>query len=164
MSENTTPDPPEISPPETSPKKTKRGRPCKRTPNRVSKILELAEQGKTNVEISKIVGVHPVTLSAWKKRDFDFYCAINEKKGQADKLVEASLFGRATGYDYTEEASTKDNGIVALQKHAPPDPTSMIFWLKNRQPKKWRDKVEVDGPPAVQMLVVAKGNEKKLLR
>lgn len=25
-------------------------------------------------------------------------------------------------------------------EHYPPDATSMIFWLKNRQPDKWRDK------------------------
>ena len=164
MSENTTPDPPEISPPETSPKKTKRGRPSLKTPDRVNKLLDLASKGMTDRQLSKTVGITPQCLNNWKKRDFEFFVSLNERKGQADKMVEASLLSRATGYDYTEEASTKDNGIVALQKHAPPDPTSMIFWLKNRQPKKWRDKVEVDGPPAVQMLVVAKGNEKKLLR
>jgi hypothetical protein len=24
-------------------------------------------------------------------------------------------------------------------EHMPPDPTSMIFWLKNRDPERWRD-------------------------
>ena len=31
-----------------------------------------------------------------------------------------------------------------VTKHYPPDPTAAIFWLKNRQPDTWRDKVEVD--------------------
>jgi hypothetical protein len=31
-----------------------------------------------------------------------------------------------------------------MVKHYPPDPTSMIFWLKNRQPQKWRDKHDLD--------------------
>jgi len=26
----------------------------------------------------------------------------------------------------------------------PPDPTSMIFYLKNRRPDRWRDKQEVE--------------------
>jgi hypothetical protein len=31
-------------------------------------------------------------------------------------------------------------GIV---EHYPPDTTACIFWLKNRQPQRWRDRVEV---------------------
>lgn len=31
---------------------------------------------------------------------------------------------------------------VPVKKIYPPDTTAAIFWLKNRQPKKWRDKVE----------------------
>jgi hypothetical protein len=31
-----------------------------------------------------------------------------------------------------------------LTKHYPPDTTAAIFWLKNRQPGKWRDKTIVD--------------------
>ena len=30
--------------------------------------------------------------------------------------------------------------VVPTVKHYPPDPISAIFWLKNRQRKKWRDK------------------------
>ena len=29
-------------------------------------------------------------------------------------------------------------------EHYPPDTTAAIFWLKNRQPGKWRDKKEVE--------------------
>lgn len=29
-------------------------------------------------------------------------------------------------------------------EHYPPDTTAAIFWLKNRQPAKWRDKKEVE--------------------
>jgi hypothetical protein len=39
-----------------------------------------------------------------------------------------------------------DNGgrweYAEYVRHYPPDPTSMIFWLKNRQPQDWRDKQE----------------------
>ena len=31
-----------------------------------------------------------------------------------------------------------------ITKHYPPDPTSMIFWLKNRRPDRWRDKQSID--------------------
>ena len=31
-------------------------------------------------------------------------------------------------------------------KYYPPDSTALIFWLKNRKPKDWRDKIEHSGP------------------
>jgi hypothetical protein len=34
--------------------------------------------------------------------------------------------------------------IVPYQEHYPPDTVAAIFWLKNRQKEKWRDKQEVD--------------------
>ena len=51
----------------------------------------------------------------------------------------------------------KDAPVFAdFIEHFPPDPTSMIFWLKNRQPDKWRDKRETgddegDAPPPVKI-------------
>jgi hypothetical protein len=32
--------------------------------------------------------------------------------------------------------------LVPYKEHYPPDTAAAIFWLKNRQKKKWRDKVE----------------------
>ena len=38
--------------------------------------------------------------------------------------------------------------MVDYVEHYPPDTTACIFWLKNRQPALWRDKVqqELSGP------------------
>ena len=33
---------------------------------------------------------------------------------------------------------------VETVEHYPPDTTAMIFWLKNRQPDRWRDRAEVE--------------------
>jgi hypothetical protein len=33
---------------------------------------------------------------------------------------------------------------VPYREHVPPDVTAAIFWLKNRQPEKWRDKSETE--------------------
>ena len=41
-----------------------------------------------------------------------------------------------------EQKITKDGLIVEIEKEIPPDTTAQIFWLKNRKPDKWRDKVE----------------------
>ncbi|MDE4014421.1 hypothetical protein Q7499_00930 [Glaesserella parasuis] len=58
-------------------------------------------------------------------------------------FVANSLYKRALGYEAPDiDIRVIENQIVEtpLIKHYPPDPTSAIFWLKNRQPDKWRDK------------------------
>ena len=56
------------------------------------------------------------------------------------------------GYE-AEETKTymKDDGngkktkhVEKVTKHLPSDATSMIFWLKNRQPERWNDRRQVE--------------------
>jgi hypothetical protein len=70
--------------------------------------------------------------------------SIKIDKNAADQLVEMSLYNRARGIALPEEKVVwnKDTGkheVITITKHYPPDPTAMIFWLKNRQPEDWRD-------------------------
>lgn len=65
----------------------------------------------------------------------------------ADDLVEASLFSRAVGYSHPDEKLYLiDNKIERAKttKHYAPDTTAAIFWLKNRQPDKWRENYQFD--------------------
>jgi hypothetical protein len=39
-------------------------------------------------------------------------------------------------------ANAKTPVYAPFVERYPPDATSMIFWLKNRQPEKWRDRRE----------------------
>ena len=57
----------------------------------------------------------------------------------------SKLFHRATGYEHPEDDIKSVNGEIVITptvKHYPPDTTAAIFWLKNRRPDLWRDKVE----------------------
>lgn len=66
---------------------------------------------------------------------------------EADAVIAQKLFHRAKGYEHPEDKIFNDSGkplVVPTVKHYPPDTTAAIFWLKNRQPKKWRDKQEID--------------------
>lgn len=57
---------------------------------------------------------------------------------------------RALGYDFEEittEIQELPGGgqrkhIRKVTKHVPPETAAGIFWLKNRRPDKWRDKIE----------------------
>jgi hypothetical protein len=61
--------------------------------------------------------------------------------------VERSLFARANGYEHDEvDIRVIQNEIVQtpIRKFYPPDTTAAIFWLKNRNPAQWREKVEME--------------------
>ena len=56
-------------------------------------------------------------------------------------MVENALLKAALGYEYDEVKETV-NGTETTTKYAQPNTTALIFWLKNRKPKEWRDKQE----------------------
>lgn len=129
-----------------------KGRPTKYSPQIVELAVDMAKRGKTDVEIANIIGICPRTLDYWKGRYADFLRSLKDAKDQADELVKASLFRRATGYYHEEEKLFYDAklGYVHREtviKHYPPDTSAAIFWLKNRQPKEWRDSQVIQTEP-----------------
>lgn len=109
--------------------------------------MSLAREGKTDKEIARAIGVTERTLNYWKVNNADFFQALRENKSVADQLVIASLFQRACGYSHVAVKMfyDKDRGKVIKEKyieHYPPDPTCMIFWLKNRDSENWKDNPE----------------------
>ncbi len=122
-------------------------RPTKYNENIRDRILELAEQGATDEQIGKDIGVSHHTIKTWKGKHPEFRTALKEAKDVPDELVEVTLFQRACGYTCEEVKVFHYQGEVitkTVEKHYAPDPTSMIFWLKNRRPERWRDKREVE--------------------
>lgn len=127
--------------------KKKVGRPTIKTPEMVSKILELAKKGKTKSQIAEIVGINLSTMTYWLQQDFQFFTALNEHKQYADELVEASLFRKALGFTqtYKTEKPTKDGSVIVEEtQYIPPSDTAMIFWLKNRKRNQWTDTQNVN--------------------
>ena len=123
------------------------GRPSKYEMLNIPLIQKLAKYGHTDVEICDIIGINNDTLCVYKKKYPVFSEVIKESKAVADEKVIKSLFERATGYEHKEDAIFQFQGapvIVPTVKHYPPDATSAIFWLKNRMPKDWRDRQEIE--------------------
>lgn len=99
--------------------------------------------GATDAQLAEFFDVHEATINKWKIDYPSFYESIKRGKAIADTRVAQALFHRATGYQHPEVDIKVIDGTVVqteLTKHYPPDATSMIFWLKNRQPAMWRDK------------------------
>ena len=87
------------------------------------------------------------TLNLWKQEHPEFSESLKGGKATADAEVAEKLFRRATGYEHPEDDIRAVNGEIVITptiKHYPPDTTAAIFWLKNRQPQRWRDKVEME--------------------
>lgn len=81
--------------------------------------------------------------------------SLKENKDNADTTVAARLYQRALGHSHPAvkiyaDPKTGDEIQVPYTQRYPPDTTACIFWIRNRQPVVWRDKVEstttVQGP------------------
>lgn len=116
-----------------------------------TQAFKLVLLGAKDTELASFFGVRESTLNNWKKRYPSFLESLKAGKEQADATVSQSLYKRANGYSHEEtvfhvvsDGSGMGSSLVATKttKHYPPDTTAAIFWLKNRRPDLWRDKVE----------------------
>jgi len=95
------------------------GRPSKYDSIDLGQVEKLAGLGLIDTEIAMVLGIATSTLNEYKKNP-EFSESIKRGKLIADKEVIESLYKRAVRGDTT----------------------AIIFWLKNRQPDKWRDRQE----------------------
>lgn len=119
------------------------GRPTKYRIEYNEQAYKLCLLGHTDEELADFFEVHVSTIHQWKLDYPDFSDSIKKGKEIADAEVSKSLYHRALGYSHPDVDIKAVNGEIVetpVMKHYPPDATSAIFWLKNRQPKKWRDK------------------------
>lgn len=117
-----------------------------------------ARDGLTDEQIARNIGVSERTFTRWKETLPAIVTALKKGKAPADIIVENSLYKSATGYYVTIKKPMKiktkkqlaGKGTIEEERveyydeeiYIPPNPTSQIFWLKNRRPDKWRDKPE----------------------
>lgn len=100
------------------------------------KILLLqgwARNGLTNEQIASNMDIVVSTLWEWRKKSPKISNALKIGKDEADIQVENALYKAAI------EGNT----------------TAMIFWLKNRRSKEWRDKIqqEITTESAVKLVI-----------
>lgn len=135
------------------------GRPTKLSPAMIEQYVELARQGATEQEIADKLGVCRDTIYQWARDSEQFSYARKEARDEANDHVEAALFKMATGLKHcvVKPMEVKDGDgvshieLVEYEERLPPNPTSMIFWLKNRRPDRWRDKQEVEVDSTVEI-------------
>ena len=127
-------------------------------------ICQLGLFGHTNKEIALIFGVSESTLARRLREQHieaeatgaeSVLTALKKARDCADAEVVHALYNRATGFRLGDT-------------YYPPDTTAAIFWLKNRQPGKWRDRtetrLEVEKAPPVLNIVIESGPKNGLPR
>ena len=130
----------------------KMGRPSKFDGINLEQVKKLVLRGWTDAQMAEFFDVAESNWHDWKQKHPEFRESLKDWKIEADAIVERCLFERATGYSHPEDKIFKPAGedptIVPTIKHYPPDTVAGIFWMKNRQPDKWREKqgLEVTGP------------------
>lgn len=102
-----------------------------------------AQLGATDQQIAEMLGIVCSTFYIWKIEHEDFAAALGDGKRVADDRVVNSLFQSAVGYSHPDVHITNFQGEITkteVLKHYPPNPTSCIFWLKNRRKEEWKDR------------------------
>lgn len=109
------------------------------------------EEGATDKDISKYIGISTTTFYEWIKKYPEIKKAVEEGKEPTDIKVENAMYKSALGYFVEEEEFSiqeSDRGTTKKTKktkrYIPPNITAQIFWLKNRNPKEWRDRHDID--------------------
>lgn len=131
------------------------GRPSRYKPEYAEQAEKLCKLGATDIEVADFFGVERTTVWRWSQAHEEFCNALKAGKDAADERVERSLYARATGYTHDAVKIFNADGaplVVPYREHVPPDTTAAIFWLKNRRPKEWRDKQEVEHSGSVELL------------
>ena len=90
------------------------------TPEGLLLLEGWARDGLIDEQIAENMGIVPSTLYRWKNEHEEISEALKKGKEIIDYEVENALLQKALGGDTTAQ----------------------IFWLKNRKPDKWRDKIE----------------------
>ena len=120
-----------------------------------------AREGLIDIQIAAKLGISESSYYEYQKEFLEFSESIKRGKSVIDNEVEAALLKRCRGFEYEEvkteylkganedkkgeEVKSTKTGtkkrVTKTIKQVIPDVTALIFWLKNRRSKDWRDKV-----------------------
>ena len=128
------------------------------TPDGLLRIEGWARDGLSLAQIAHNVGVADSTFRRWKEENEALSAAIKRGNAPVDLEVENAMLKSALGHKETvrkaikvktEKQKVGEGKIVEEhieyvdeEVYIPPQVIAQIFWLKNRRPDKWKDKVE----------------------
>lgn len=128
------------------------------TPDGLLRIEGWARDGLSLAQIAHNVGVADSTFRKWRDEHEAISAAIKRGNAPVDLEVENAMLKSALGHKETvrkaikvktEKQKVGEGKIVEEhieyvdeEVYIPPQVVAQIFWLKNRRPDKWKDKIE----------------------
>lgn len=134
------------------------GRPQSYQPEFAELAYRMALLGLSDAELARFFNVEDGTIYAWDNAHPEFKDARARGKLPADAEIAAKLYHRARGYEHLDTHVAVSDGKVILTpliKHYPPDTQAAMWWLKNRQKDRWKDKFELENSGTVQLGLIA---------
>lgn len=132
----------------------------------VEQLCRLAIQGYTVKQCAEACGITEQALYMWRREKPEFKGKFDAARDAASSaVVEASLFKRATGYQYTKELVGFDKKSGEFKRETQlvevvPDVKAAEFWLTNREPERWKPQtgkldatLKLEQGPAVQVML-----------
>ncbi len=121
----------------------------KQVEDKLTLVEGWARDGLTDEQIAKNLGIGKTTFYRMCKEHSELLEHLKKGKEIVDYEVENALLKKALGYTITlnKQKVTKDGDVVDIKEdmYIVPDTKAQIFWLKNRKPKQWKDKVDIEG-------------------
>lgn len=119
-------------------------------------IGTMVENGSTDKEIAKKIGIGYSTYRKYKAQDTDLKQVIAEGKDKKNQAVEQALYKCCIGYNYYEEVVSKvktqtvapdgktileneDVKVSNVKKYKGPDLAAQKYWLNNKEKAKWKE-------------------------
>lgn len=118
-----------------------------RATNKLARII-VSETGCSIRTLARIFDVNSNTFGSWVRRFPKLARAIQRGRDEyASVHVEGALLKRARGYtvvetEYRESDNDKNGRTTAMKRtirHIAPDTQAIIFYLTNRQRKRWKN-------------------------
>lgn len=103
-----------------------------------------ARQGLCMRQIAHNIGISRRTLYVWMEKYEDIHGALLKGKEVIDLEVERALLKNALGYEEERTILDTHGNEKRVRKNVPPNVAAQIFWLKNRRPDLWKDRIEQD--------------------
>ena len=135
------------------------GRPTEYKEEYCEQAERLCKLGATDKDLASFFDVCEATINNWKTDYPEFLESIKAGKILADVKVANNLFEGCTDRVVTEQQAfklktvewkdgkkieTEKIEIVELEKVIPADFRNQQFWLKNRNPERWREKTDIE--------------------
>lgn len=133
------------------------------TPDGHTLLEAWARDGLVDTQIAHNMGISPSTLYVWKKQFPEISETLSRGKEIVDVQVENDLLKKTHGYNAEVKKTFKLKKVyfdkegrrceeehletAVDEVHVPADTNAITWWLKNRRPDRWRERVDPSAPP-----------------